>query len=146
MATRRAIRAALRNFLGTYTSRYTEYGGYWLFGFLVGDLVELEVDLLRQGGAPDSPTGHAVRAATAKFEDQLRKAGVARAHVEKAWLTIRKRPERVQGSINGHPSPGHDLCFLAGAVMDSGLRFECEEVVFVAPHDAGLELQSGRDR
>ena len=71
---------------------------------------------------------------------------MARAHVAKAWLVIRKRPGRVLGSINGHPRPGHDMCFLAGAVMDSGLRFECEEVVFVAPHDAGLERQSGRDR
>jgi hypothetical protein len=144
MATRRAIRAALRNFLGTYTSRNTDYEGYWLFGFLDGGLIELEVDLLQRSGEPDSPTGHAVRAATAKFEDQLRKAGVARAHVAKAWLAIRKRPGRVQGSINGHPRLGHDVCFLAGAGMDSGLRFECEEVVFVAPHDAGLERRSGR--
>jgi hypothetical protein len=46
MATRRVIKSVLRNFLGTYTSRYSEIRGYWLFGFLVPDLGELHFDLL----------------------------------------------------------------------------------------------------
>jgi hypothetical protein len=33
MVTPRAIRGMLRNFLGTYTSQYSDYKGYWLFGF-----------------------------------------------------------------------------------------------------------------
>ncbi len=35
---RRIIKAVLDNFLGTYTSRYSDFHGYWLFGFLVKDL------------------------------------------------------------------------------------------------------------
>jgi len=30
--------AVLKNFLGTYTSRYSDFQGYWLFGFLVPGL------------------------------------------------------------------------------------------------------------
>ena len=46
MAKRRAIRGVLGNFLGTFTSRYSDYDGYWLFGFLVADLKDLRIDLL----------------------------------------------------------------------------------------------------
>ena len=35
MPTRRVIKSVLHNFLGTYTSRYSDYNGYWLFGFMV---------------------------------------------------------------------------------------------------------------
>ena len=41
MATRRVIKSVLSNFLGTYVSRYSEYDGYLLFGFLVADFDEL---------------------------------------------------------------------------------------------------------
>ena len=34
----------LHNFLGTVTSRYSEWHGYWLFGFVVSDLERLDHD------------------------------------------------------------------------------------------------------
>ena len=56
MASRRVIKGVLGNFLGTYVSRYSDYDGYWLFGFLVGDLGELRINLLGQSVSdPDTP-------------------------------------------------------------------------------------------
>jgi hypothetical protein len=46
MKPRRIIKGVLHNFLGTYTSRYSDYDGYWLFGMLVRDVEELSIDLL----------------------------------------------------------------------------------------------------
>ena len=44
MATADVIKSVLRNFLETFASRYTDYDGYWLFGFLVEhDLNELGI-------------------------------------------------------------------------------------------------------
>ncbi len=73
MATRRTMRGVLGNFLGTYTSRYSDFDGYWLFGFLVSDLGEFRIDLLAPNpGEPNTPLAVAVQLAAAKFDDQMR--------------------------------------------------------------------------
>jgi hypothetical protein len=43
---RRNLIGALHNFLATFTSGYSDYDGYWLFGFLLKDADELRIDLL----------------------------------------------------------------------------------------------------
>ena len=135
----------LGNFLGTYTSRYSSYDGYWLFGFLVADLGELRIDLLgTPAGEADTPLGVAVRSATAKFADQVHKAGLVGPQIREGWLTIRKLPGPTTGSINGIPCDGHNVSFAVGAVMDGGRRYDREQVVFVAPHNAEVELRSAR--
>jgi hypothetical protein len=76
MAKRKVVKSVLRNFLGTYMSRYSDYRGYWLFGFLVSDLLESEFDLLDRGaGDSETPLAIAERLAATRFEDELRKAG-----------------------------------------------------------------------
>ena len=42
MPTRRVIKSVLRNLLGTLTSRYSDWHGYWLLGFVVKDLEPIE--------------------------------------------------------------------------------------------------------
>jgi hypothetical protein len=144
MATQRAIRGVLGNFLGTYTSRYSDYEDYWLFGLLVSDLGELRIDLLAPtAGTPDSPVGSAIRSAAAKFEDQVRKARLLRSQVREAWLTIR-RDGSAGGWANGHWCAGYNVRFSAGAVMDGGRRYEREQIMFVAPHNPEIELRSRR--
>jgi hypothetical protein len=145
MVTRRANRGVLGNFLGTYMSRYSDHDGYWLFGFLVANLDELRIDLLASlTGESNSPLGVAVRSATAKFADQVQMAGLVRAQILEAWLTIRKQPGRAMGSVNGVPCAGHNVSFSAVAMMDTGRRYEWERVVFVAPHNNEIELRSAR--
>lgn len=145
MATRRAIRGVLGNFLGTYTSRYSDYDGYWLFGFLVAGLGELRIDLLSPSADElDSLLGLVVRSAGAKFADQVQKAGLVRSQIREAWLTVRKLPEPAAGSVNGVPCAGHEVSFKAEALMEDGRRYEREQLVFIAPHNAEVELRSAR--
>lgn len=145
MATRRAICGVLENFLRTYTSRHSDFNGYWLFGFLANDIEEFSIDLLSPSiSEPEGPIGFAVRSAVDKFEDQVRKAGLSRPQIQEAWLTIRKRPDPVTGSVNGRPCLGNEMRFLAGAVMEANQTYERSMTRFVAPHDAKVELRSTR--
>lgn len=140
MATRRAIRGVLGNLLGTYTSRYSDYDGYWLFGLLVADLDELRIDLLQPpASGPGTPSDIAVRWAAAKFEDQLLKSGLARPQVREAWLVLRKLAGSVMGEVNGNPCIGHRVAFSASVIMDNGRHYERECGVFVASHNPSVE-------
>jgi hypothetical protein len=145
MATARVIRGVLGNFLCTYTSRYSNYDGYWLFGFLVAELGELRIDLLAPADRElSSPLSVAIRTAATKFEDQVRKAGLVPGQVREAWLILRRMPGLVDGLVNDHPCSGYNIRFLAGALMDSGRQYGRERVIFVAPHNASVERRSGR--
>jgi hypothetical protein len=145
MASRRVIKGVLGNFLGTFVSRYSDYKGYLLFGFLVADLGELNIDLL---GAPvsdpSSPLGVTVLSAAARFDDQRQKAGLSRSHVREACLRIRRMPGSIVRSINGHSCAGFNVSFSATAVMDNDNRFEMQCAAFIAPHNRGIELKSTR--
>lgn len=145
MATRRTIKSVLWSFLGTYVSRYSDYNGYWLFGFIVADLDELRINLLGQDVSdPASPTGAAVLSAVTKFEEQRQKSDLAPSHIHEAWLTIQKLPGEQNGWASEHWSAGFNVRFLAVAVMDNGKRYERECVVFVAAHNPDIERRSGR--
>jgi hypothetical protein len=145
VATSRSIKGALRNFLSTYTSRYSDYDGYWLFGFLVPWLDQLSIDLL--GPSPTvvaHPLQAAIRTAIERFHDQLRKAGLDPARLGAARLVIRKLAEPVEGFVNGCLAPGFHVVFAIHAVTTSGRRYESDVTTFVAPHDPSLELRSTR--
>jgi hypothetical protein len=116
--TRRIIKSVLHNFLGTYTSRYSDFNGYWLFGFLVGDISQVAVDLLgadryqeknragfNRGGALQrfvysfypypyphyayrSPIAYAEWLAARRFAEQIGKAGLPPSWFREARLEI----------------------------------------------------------
>jgi hypothetical protein len=142
MSSRRAIRGVLGNFLGTYTSRNSDYEGYWLFGFLLPELGSLRIDLLAKSeGGPVTPQDVAIRLAEIKFRDQVRKADVSLSCIGEAWLSIRKQPEPITRPVNGRPCQGHTVCFTVEVIMDNGKRYEKQKAVFVAPHIAAIEIR-----
>ena len=145
MVTHRVVKAVLKNFLGTYTSRYSDYCGYWLFGFLVGDLDEVQFDLLtRAGGNQNTPRAVATLLAATKFADQMCKAGLKPSQFRDARLRIKKLMGTTEELVNGRARTGYSVSFLASAVTDNGRRYESEQVKFVAPHDPQIEFQSAR--
>jgi hypothetical protein len=145
MATRKVLKSVLWNFLGTYMSRYSDYDGYWLFGFLIGDLQELRINALGQVvNDPDSALGIAIQSAAEKFKDQCEKAGLIPSRIREAWLTIKKLPDAVRGPVSGRPSDGYSLRFTAEAVTDGGRHYGQERTVFVAPHNPKVETRSAR--
>jgi hypothetical protein len=145
MATRRAIKGVLDNFLGTFTSRYSDYHGYWLFGFLVADAGSLNIDLLpvsvQPGGGPVTAAGDlAVR----KFNDQLAKHGLAKPHLRAAAVAIERLPLTVDGQVNGHEVVGYQVRVFASATTDRGRQYQSERLLFVAPHNPSIESRSTR--
>ena len=142
MASSRMIKSVLRGFLGTYTSRYSDYRGYFLFGLIVSDLDELEVNLLSpRASGPASALASAEKLAATKFEDQVRKAGLRPEQILEARLTIKRSPTMATGSVNQHPCEGWHVTFHASALMDQGRLYKDEQVLFVAPHDPRVELR-----
>ncbi|MBL8269408.1 hypothetical protein [Steroidobacter sp.] len=146
MSTRRVIPGVLHNFLGTLTSRYSDFGGYWLFGFLIEVSDSLHFDLLEQVEelADSTPTAVARRLAVQKFEDQLRKGRLPAAWLREARLDIRRSPESRTAVAGDRTRTGYDLEFEARVVTDLGGSYVSTASVFVSPHDSGVELQSSR--
>lgn len=138
------MQGVLWNFLGAFTSRYTDYRGYWLFGFLVSDLNEgLQIDLLDPScDRVGSPVDAAVAAARTKFQEQCAKAGLLVSQLHDARLSILVPFESTSGVVNGRPCSGKSVCFRASAVMAGGRRFERERIVFVAAHNPVIEMRS----
>ena len=142
MPTRRVLKSVLHGFLGTYTSRYSDYDGYWLFGFLVGDLDRAEFDLLAASPTkPGGPITTARELAVRRFAEQLEKHGIDERVVQDARLLMSRLPD--DNSVPGqHFRPGYIISFSAIAMADTGRRFERDALVFVAPHDPRLESRS----
>ena len=143
---RKAIKGVLHNFLETYTSRYSDYDGYWLFGMLIDELEQFNINLLDAGrGITESaPMTIAVQLAATKFKEQMGKAGLSLLCIREAHLAATKSPDLRNGYVNGHRSTGFDVSFVARAVSHGGKSYECRKSVFVAPHDPAVELRSAR--
>lgn len=95
MTRRTHIKSVLYNFLGTYTSRYSDYGGYWLFGRLVRRLGELRIDLLNPNYTARQTKVERIACwlAVQRFREQMEKAGIPLSRVRKASLEITRLPD-----------------------------------------------------
>jgi hypothetical protein len=143
---RRRLNGALHNFLATFTSRYSDYDGYWLFGFLLKDAEDLKIDLINPNSDSPSSTPLQVAAniARQKFQDQLAKAGLNISCARDAHVTITKLSEPRRGFVNGHVSDGHEVRCLATVVTDLGKTYHRQMNIFVAPHNPEIEFRSTR--
>ncbi len=140
------VSSCAHNFLGTYTSRYSDCDGYWLFGMLVGEVRELKIDLLNPSiGTTDSaPVTAAIRLAAQKFREQMEKAGLSASRVQEAQLDVTKLPDSQRGLVNGRMCAGYNVRFSAKVVYENGTIFKRELSVFVAPHNPAIETRSAR--
>jgi hypothetical protein len=145
MPRRRALPACLHNFLGAYTSRYSEFDGYWLFGFVVDKFDLLEFDLLAQvRPAGSAEMIAAFDLARKSFHQQLDRARFDPSIVRQAKLTITRSLASVEQCVNGSLRAGRHLKFEIQVVRDDGKSHSRATKVFVAPHNPTLEFQSGR--
>jgi hypothetical protein len=129
------LKSVLSGFLGTYTSRNSDYNGYWLFGLLVDEFDEVRVDLLGPERFPPGrkPWAFARRLAIVKFQEQLAKAGFQPERIHRAELVIQRLPDTKNGVL-----------FTASVVTDDGHSFQREESVLVGPYDARFHRRSTR--
>lgn len=144
--TRRAIKGVLHNVLRTYTSRYSDYDGYWLFGLVAAKLGDARVDLCAEPAADTvlTPVAAVTAFGRRKFREQMDKAGVSHRYIGEAELRVTRSDASTRGLVNGRWSDGHDFTFTVRAVSDRGTTFQDKVTVFVAPHDATLESRSTR--
>jgi hypothetical protein len=144
MATQRVLRSVTRNFLATYTSRYSDREGYWLFGFL-SDAPQLEIDLLGDRyRRSDDPSEDARLFAMDAFVDQLTKAKMAEARLRSARLSISTSPQKTERVAGGTLRQGREMTFVVAVTTNTGATYEARCTQFVAPHDPSLELRSTR--
>jgi hypothetical protein len=143
MPARNRLKGVLASFLGTYMSRYSDYQGYWLFGFLISDRDLLEFDLLGEAGPKDLPEGFADQLAKIKFAEQLQKHGLTRSSVQQARLLIERPPEFVNYLAGDHIRSGFNLRFLAGVVTKAHQHFELGKIMFVTRHNPHFERRCG---
>lgn len=139
-----AMKSVLHNFLGAFTSRYTEYKGYWIFGFLIGEFTtELTFDLMvPRFSETVTPLQKAASLASIKFATQVLKAKIKPDTIQEAQLSLFPLSDLVQGLVNGQEVKGRSVNFRVVAVMKSGEKIISERTIFVAPHNPSIELQS----
>lgn len=142
---RGAVKSSLDGFLGTFTSRYTSWRGYWLFGFVVMQLDGVSIDLLK-GGHDPGPFLLSLMAVKAreKFLMQLERNGVPRDRVLEARLDIKRSDELIRWRPGGLlvDREGYEVQFTAAATGRDGRIIERRRVVRIAPHDPRLERAS----
>jgi hypothetical protein len=144
--TERILKGVLNGFLGTYTSRYSDFDGYWLFGLVLEDLNGTNINLLAHVSSSPAPNEkeEATRLACLKFQDQLEKHCLRSANLREAKLRLEVLPGTKEGFVNGKLSNGREVRFEVAVVSEHGKRFNATEIVFVAPHDELKEQRSTR--
>jgi len=135
------LQAAIDHFLDRYVSRFSEFNGYWLFGFLVRDNLNLEIDLLDEGNTGGrSPAGVARSIAVHEFQQLI--ARTPPHHVSQARLTIKTSDQSVEQLAGGALRRGHEMTFEVDVTTDEGTTHHATCARFVAPHDPALEKMS----
>lgn len=146
MPSRRVIKSALTNFLGTYTSRNSDYQGYWLFGFVAADLSHCKIDLLAPVSENGTPLAFMTHLAVRRFAEQVAKAGLPQAVLHQAELEIVMKSDIVQAFIGSHAADGHIVQFIARATTSNRRTYENATQVFVAPHDPDKERRRAPEK
>ncbi len=144
MTTHRVMKSVLHNFLGTYTSRNSDYHGYWLFGQLPSDLREWFLNLLGPPPKRNAPADAAHRLAIRRFAEQLNKSGLTLDEVSKAELQWARSSEVVKWWRGDYMAEGRMVRLSARAEMNNGNVYEDECEFFVAPHDSGKERRRNK--
>jgi hypothetical protein len=150
MAKRRAMNGILHNFVGTFSSRYSDWDGYWLFGVLFVNpeplgVRTLTIDLLSHhlSGDPD-PVEVARRLAALRFGQQLVRAQFPRSDVREATLTVAREATMIPGKVNGYECMGWRVDFVSVAVLQSDVCYRFQRDLFFAPHNPQVEMRSTR--
>ena len=109
MSASRAVKGIIGNFLGTYLSRYSDYQGYWVFGFLIDELETMRVDLLNPTPDRRPAFQFAIDLAVTRFKEQLTKGHVDAKSIALAELRLSRGPHPVAVAVNGQPSTGWEI-------------------------------------
>lgn len=142
--TLRAIKSVLHNFLGTFTSRYTEYNRYSFWGFVLPYLDSCEIDLLKKNRhySENVLLDEFSDLACKIFLEQLRKHKIEMHELLKANLTFIILAPLFEHGINNPLPQGSTLKVLA-EVQTIYYKIYCRTIsITVWKHDPAIEFQS----
>jgi hypothetical protein len=144
MPRRREVLSVLRGFVGTFLSRYSEFDGYWLFGFLVPEPREWGVDLLpvepgpAHGRHSADPLTWARHLAKRLFADQCRKGAYPVSWLSTATLELHIAgpvDEELTDPIHLAGRPVYRVRAVASVTSDLGRGYSVTGEVLVCPFD-----------
>jgi hypothetical protein len=147
MASRRVLRSVLRNFLGTYVSRYSDLDGHLVFGLAPETLDGLDVDLTAAEPAPSlDPVREIHRLAVRRFAEQLAKARLSRSSLRSARLRVRPLAEarEQEAATAGREPSARTYVFSVETVTDLGRSDRAELGASIAPFDPARFSRSAR--
>ncbi len=149
MPSRKLLKSVVRGFVGTYVSRYSDFDGYLLFGFVIDTIRDVTVDLTRpvRPQLAEDALDEWQRLAAFKFQEQLSKVGLPISVLQEATLSIRRTTAR-RGAVVLRGVPvmvdGFDVDFSVRAVTDLGRVYDTSVREFIAPQNPNLFARSGR--
>jgi len=139
----RSLRAVTHNYLVTFTSRYRDREGWWLFGLVESSLDGWRMDLLSDIASDPTPIGQLREDAIRCFDDQMAKQGLPVAILRHAKLAC-ARGDSSREFAGQYPRDGHWFRFDLMVETVHGQRLTSSVNRFVAPHDPRYERQAGR--
>ena len=139
------LRSAIPGFLGTFTSRHSDFDGFWLFGLVVRAGLDEDLDLMRPIGESVTPYDKMVALARLKFREQLGKHRIPSTEITTASLRVFTTGDTRDVFVGpqGVTRVGKEMVFRAQVLCADGRTFERERRIYVAPHDAAVESRSG---
>lgn len=143
MARRRVLTGVLRGFLSTFTSRYSDLDGYWIFGKMFSSLTQREIDLV---ATASSDSDALVDLARQRFREQVTKHGLTLSVVRSARLEITKEPEVTRDLASRYFVDGSYVNLRARVVSDLNAEYVADARIFVSPHDPSREQRGARHR
>jgi hypothetical protein len=144
MKVRRRLTGVLYGFLDTFTSRYSDYDGYWIFGLLVREGDEVSLNLLHTNSNFEESViiSAATGIARAKFNEIRQKFHIPAEFVSEGRVLVSKLEPATLGLVNGRTSKGHLYSVCAEATSDLGKKYTARKTIFIAPHDPAVEHRS----
>jgi hypothetical protein len=138
------IFSCARGFLGTIISRYSNYDGYWIYGFLIKQHESIEINLLDSiDNYPGrNPLKYFTRISINKFHTQVIKNQINEKDIQEAKLTVRNTNITSWGFVNRERSIGFDVVVEIVIVKSNGRKIVEKKNIFVAPHNPSKELRN----
>lgn len=140
----RALKSVLHNFLGSFTSRYTDYNGYSFWGFVLPYLDFYEIDLLKRNKnyTENILLNEFSDLANRIFLDQLGKHRIETYEILKAKLIFTIVDSSQTIDVNGYLTNASTIKVYAEAQTGLYRIYDKTMYITVAKHNPEIEFKS----
>lgn len=145
MPRRKALKGVMHSFLRSFTSRYSDYDGYWIFGLVTCELNKLTINLMDVENTTNNEVVlFPAQLGQREFKEQTDKAKLPMHFVRQAQMNVSQSTATTKGFVAGHLCTGHIYTFSIQVISDLGRPFRATTHKFIAPHNPAVEHRSTR--